>query len=71
MTTEEIRNARKTFTAQLTNMIRDFESQTGTTIQAINVERINHVSKSRGVIQDRLSLLKGIFIALENSSCVR
>jgi hypothetical protein len=65
MTTEEIRNARKSFVAQLTNMIRDFERQTGKTIQGINVERSTHKSRIPGQYDETISLFKGVYLAIE------
>ena len=71
MTTEEIRDARKTFAAQLTAMIRDFERQTGKTIGAINIERdtfkryppsVGKTGSDNGV---NFSLFKGVYLAIE------
>ena len=73
MTKEEIRNARKSFAMQLTNMIRDFEEQTGKTIRGINVERMEcktygvDVTKQGTLAQDFgfISLFKGVYISHE------
>lgn len=64
MTTEEIRNARKSFVAQLTSMIKDFEQQTGVTIQVINVERERF--KGYGTeVGGKYSLFKGVYVGIE------
>lgn len=69
MTTEEIRNTRKSFAAQLTNMIRDFEGQTGVTIQGINVERMSlkECVSPRPLSKFKLvSIFKGVYVSLSN-----
>lgn len=66
MTTEAIREARKSFAAQLTNMIRDFEGQTGVPIAAINIERSEH--KRFGQPEKHVSLFRGVFVSLDIDS---
>jgi hypothetical protein len=68
MTAEEIRHARKSFVAQLTSMIRDFERQTGATVQAVNVERESYKQKCRCPEQcgaKTVSLFKGVFVYID------
>lgn len=70
MTTEEIRNARNSFAAQLTGMIRDFEHQTGATIRSINVERDHskryYTDQASGQLKSATSnLFKGVYLAIE------
>lgn len=65
MTTEEIRNARKSFAAQLTSMIRDFERQTGKRIEAINVERDRYKPYPANTDGSKMSLFKGVYLAIE------
>jgi hypothetical protein len=65
MTPDAIRDARNSFAMQLTNMIRDFERQTGKTIQGINVERSTHKSRIPGQYDETISLFKGVYLAIE------
>jgi hypothetical protein len=52
--------ARKSFMDQLNEMIKDFERQTGKTVQGINIDR----DKFKGVNYER-TLFRGVYVAVE------